>query len=85
MALEKWANLGLKISFAKNAEECDIFSSSSITSRVDDLHTAFLDTNIKGIFTALGGYNCNQLLRYLDDNLIKTNPKIFCGFSDITA
>jgi muramoyltetrapeptide carboxypeptidase len=33
----------------------------------------------------IGGYNCNQLLDSLDYDLIKNNPKILCGFSDITA
>ena len=37
------------------------------------------------IITVNGGFNSNQLLRYLDYDLIKANPKIFCGYSDITA
>jgi muramoyltetrapeptide carboxypeptidase len=77
--------LGFRVSFAKNAEERDIFSSSSIASRVEDLHTAFLDPNVKGVFSTIGGYTSNQLLRYLDYDLIRTHPKVFCGFSDITA
>ena len=35
--------------------------------------------------SAIGGFNSNQLLRYLDYDLIGANPKVFCGFSDITA
>ncbi|MDD3120194.1 MAG: LD-carboxypeptidase, partial [Candidatus Gracilibacteria bacterium] len=35
--------------------------------------------------TTVGGDNSNQLLKYIDWNLIKNNPKIFCGFSDITV
>jgi muramoyltetrapeptide carboxypeptidase len=85
VALETWQSLGFRVSFAKNAAECDIFSSSSIASRVEDIHDAFLDPNVKGVITTIGGYNCNQLLRYLDYNLIKTHPKVLCGFSDITA
>jgi muramoyltetrapeptide carboxypeptidase LdcA involved in peptidoglycan recycling len=34
---------------------------------------------------SLGGYNSNQLLDYLDCDLIGANPRTFCGFSDITA
>lgn len=37
------------------------------------------------VITCLGGFNCNQLLRHLDYDLIAKNPKILCGFSDITA
>lgn len=85
IANERFAEMGLKLSFAKNVEELDEFDSSSIKSRVDDLHEAFSDKSIKGIFAAVGGYNCNQLFRYLDWKLIKRNPKVFVGFSDTTA
>ena len=49
------------------------------------MHDAFSNKNVKAIFTAIGGANSNQLLKYIDWELIKNNPKIFCGFSDITA
>ena len=52
---------------------------------MEDIHDAFADRNVKAVFTIIGGANSNQLLPYLDYNLIKANPKIFCGFSDITA
>jgi muramoyltetrapeptide carboxypeptidase LdcA involved in peptidoglycan recycling len=52
---------------------------------VSDLHDAFADRGVKGILTTIGGYNSNGLLGYLDYDLIRANPKIFCGFSDITA
>jgi muramoyltetrapeptide carboxypeptidase LdcA involved in peptidoglycan recycling len=35
--------------------------------------------------TAIGGFNSNQLLRQIDYELIAAYPKVFCGFSDITA
>ena len=57
----------------------------SIASRVEDIHEAFLDPNVKMVITCLGGFNANQLLRYLDYDLIAKHPKIFCGYSDITA
>ncbi|MCJ7436116.1 MAG: LD-carboxypeptidase [Anaerolineales bacterium] len=63
----------------------DAFDSSPITSRVADIHAAFADPKVKGILTAIGGYNSNQLLRYLDYDLIRANPQILCVFSDITA
>ncbi|MCX6789360.1 MAG: LD-carboxypeptidase [Candidatus Gribaldobacteria bacterium] len=85
IANNRFAELGLKLSFGKHVEEADNFVSSSIQSRVEDFHNAFSDKNIKAVITVIGGFNCNQLLRYLDWDLIKNNPKIFCGFSDITA
>jgi muramoyltetrapeptide carboxypeptidase LdcA involved in peptidoglycan recycling len=84
-ALTNLGKMNFKITFSKNAEECDTFSSSSIESRIEDLHDAFLDPNVKGILTTLGGYNSNQLLRYLDYDMIASHPKILCGYSDITA
>ncbi len=85
IANNRLKDLGLKITYSKNVEEMDEFRSSSIKSRVEDLHEAFLDKNVKAVFTVIGGFNCNQLLKYLDWNIIKNNPKIFIGFSDTTA
>ncbi len=35
--------------------------------------------------TVIGGFNSNQLLNHLDFDLIRRNPKVFCGFSDISV
>jgi len=85
LANQRFNDLGLEVSFGNNVYEMDEFSSSSVTSRVDDLHAAFSDKNIKMVITVIGGFNSNQLLNLLDFDLIKNNPKIFCGYSDITA
>lgn len=77
--------LGFTVSFAEHAYEMDVFSSSSVSSRVEDIHQAFRDPKVKGILTTIGGHNCNQLLRELDYELIAANPKRLCGYSDITA
>ncbi|MBQ4055393.1 MAG: LD-carboxypeptidase [Clostridia bacterium] len=76
---------GFNLSYSTHCRELDKYLSSSIASRVEDLHEAFLDPNVKMIITSLGGFNSNQLLRHLDYDLIAENPKIFCGYSDITA
>ncbi len=76
---------GFKITFSKNSREKNEFMSSEIQSRVEDIHEAFADDNVKMIITCIGGFNVNQILKYLDYDLIKTNPKILCGYSDITA
>ncbi len=85
IAQDRFEKLGLKLSFGKHIEEIDEFNSSSIESRVSDLHQVFSDKNIKAVITVVGGFNSNQLLQYLDWKIIKNNPKIFCGFSDITV
>ena len=85
IANQRFAELGLKLTFGKHVEEADNFVSSSIKSRVEDLHEAFLDKNVKAIFTVIGGFNSNQMLKCIDWKIIKNNPKIFCGYSDITV
>lgn len=85
IANKRLEGMGLKITFGKHVEECDDFTSSSIEARLEDLHEAFADKNVKAILTVIGGFNSNQLLANIDYELIKENPKILCGFSDITA
>jgi muramoyltetrapeptide carboxypeptidase LdcA involved in peptidoglycan recycling len=84
-ANRRFAEIGLHLKFGKNIKTIDEFLSSTVQERIDDLHWAFSDTSINAIFTVIGGYNCNQLLDHIDWELIKNNPKIFCGYSDITA
>ena len=52
--------------------------------RVKDLHRAFADDEINGIFCVKGGFSASQLLDKLDYELIKNNPKVFVGYSDVT-
>ncbi len=85
IAQARFKALGLKLSFGNHTKEIDDFASSSITSRIDDIHDAFQDQNVKGILTVIGGFNSNQLLGEIDWSIIANNPKVFCGFSDITA
>jgi muramoyltetrapeptide carboxypeptidase LdcA involved in peptidoglycan recycling len=85
IANKRFEELGLKLSFGKHIYEIDEFNSSSIESRIEDLHEAFSDKNVKAVITVIGGFNSNQLLRYIDWDLIKNNPKIFLGYSDITV
>ena len=53
--------------------------------RLDDLHQMFADPTIDGIWCARGGYGCTRLLPKIDYDLIRNNPKVFIGYSDITA
>ncbi|WP_248512554.1 S66 peptidase family protein [Sporosarcina sp. NCCP-2222] len=85
MAKERLQQLGFTVSFGRHVFEKDLQNSTSIEQRVEDLHDAFSDKQVKGILSVIGGFNSNELLPYIDYELIKKNPKIFCGFSDITA
>lgn len=85
LALSRLNDLNLRVSFSKYSEEIDLFDSSSIENRLADFHEAFEDKSVSAILTVIGGFNCNQLLSHIDYEIVAKNPKIFCGFSDITA
>lgn len=78
-------DLGFKVTFGKHILENDSLYSSSINSRIFDIHEAFSDKNVKGVLTTIGGLNCNELLPYIEWDLIKQNPKMFIGYSDTTS
>lgn len=84
---EKYFNkLGYKVTIGKNSYGKDIlFKSNTIENRIEDLIDAYKDKNVEIILCAKGGYNSNQLLPYIDYEIIKNNPKIIIGYSDITA
>ncbi|MDD2216376.1 MAG: LD-carboxypeptidase [Eubacteriales bacterium] len=53
--------------------------------RAKDVNDAFANPSIDGIFCLRGGFGATKILPLLDYNLIKKNPKMFLGYSDITA
>lgn len=66
IANKRFAEMGITLEFAEHVEEMNDHLSSDIKSRVNDLHTAYTDKNVKAIFAVIGGYNSNQLLSHLD-------------------
>lgn len=77
--------LGLKYKMGINVKTGTGYKSRSIKERIEDIHSMFLDPDINGIFCLRGGYGTIQLLDYIDFDLIRNNPKVFLGYSDITA
>lgn len=77
--------LGFKIKYAKNSLKNDGYVSASAKERADDIHEMFSDNEVKAIISTIGGDHSNQILKYLDFDIIKSNPKIFIGYSDITV
>ncbi|UZV90665.1 LD-carboxypeptidase, partial [Treponema pallidum] len=84
-AQERFRCLGLNVAFGDHVYDEDFLGSASVDKRVADLHAAFADKKVKLILTAIGGFNSNQLLQHIDYALLKKNPKLLCGFSDVTA
>lgn len=87
IALKRFNEMGLTVEFAPNTTDknWNMQGCGSIEQRAADIMTAFKDKSVKAIFTVIGGFNSNQILAHLDYEVIKANPKIICGFSDITA
>ena len=78
-------SLGLKVILGKNAKNSQGHNAGTPEERADDINYFFKDKEIKAIICSTGGWNSNAVLPLLDYASIKNNPKIFCGFSDITA
>jgi muramoyltetrapeptide carboxypeptidase len=61
------------------------YKTKSVDERIGDLHEMFKDETVSAVFCIRGGYGSGQLLDKIDYELIKSNPKILLGYSDITA
>ena len=76
---------GFKVKCSKN-----IFSNTNeyiatAREKAEDINAMFADKEVKMIWCAKGGNNSNSTFEYLNYELIKKNPKIICGYSDITS
>lgn len=84
-AVSNLENLGFKVKFSKHIRAKKGFIAGTDVQRLEDFHNMFTDNSVKGIWCARGGYGCGRLLPQIDYKLIKKNPKVFIGYSDITA
>lgn len=82
---EYFQNKGFKIKFGKNIKKSFRYMAGTDSERLEDLQNAFLDKDIDAIICARGGYGAIRLVDKIDYSIIHNNPKIFCGYSDITA
>jgi len=85
LAKQTIEQLGLKYKLGRAVGRRDGYLAGSIKDRVADLHGMFEDPEVKAVFCIRGGYGAAMLLDSLDFPLIRRNPKIFAGYSDITA
>lgn len=77
--------LGFKPKFAPNVRKRWGFLAGSDRERATDIMKMFTDRKVKAIFCLRGGYGAGRLLPLLDYRAIRCNPKVFTGYSDITA
>ena len=79
------AALGLRSKFGRNVRARRGYLAGTEEERLADLHAMFADPEVAGIFCLGGGYGTERLLDRIDYGLVRRNPKIFVGYSDITA
>ncbi|MCX8056798.1 MAG: LD-carboxypeptidase [Ignavibacteria bacterium] len=77
--------LGYRVIVGKNVGRYRGYLAGTDEERLEDLHSMFSNKEVKAIFCVRGGYGSIRLLDKIDYNLIKRNPKIFVGYSDITS
>ena len=75
----------LKVKVGRNVGQREGYLAGTARQRVEDLHAMFADPEVNGVFCVRGGYGSAQMLDKIDYDLIRRNPKVFLGYSDITA
>jgi muramoyltetrapeptide carboxypeptidase len=84
-SIKNFEDLGYEVKFSKNILSKHGYLAGFDTERAEDIHSLFLDTEVDAIVAVRGGYGCARLLPILNYELIKANPKILIGYSDITS
>ncbi|WP_235851558.1 S66 peptidase family protein [Heyndrickxia camelliae] len=86
MAIQVIRELGFQVKVGKSCyEEYGGYLAGPPKNRADELNEMFSDPEIDAILCLRGGYGTPQLLPYLDYETIVQHPKLFIGYSDITA
>lgn len=75
---------GFNVVLGQNILKKDRYMAGSDKQRLQDIEWAFSNKNIDAIICARGGYGALRLIKNIDYNIIRNNPKIFCGYSDVT-
>ncbi len=85
---QKLEEMGFSVVFGEHLQKDENlygYLAGSAMDRASDLNNMFADSRIEAVFCTRGGYGSTQLLPYLDYECIRENPKVFVGYSDITA
>lgn len=78
-------DLGFKIKYGKSCYADEGYLAGSDEIRINDIQEMFVDQNIKAIICMKGGYGASRIVDGIDYHIIKNNPKLFMGFSDVTV
>jgi muramoyltetrapeptide carboxypeptidase len=83
--LEDIRGLGFRIKLGQHVQKRNGYLAGSDTERAQDVMDMFEDPEVNGIICTRGGWGSNRILEHLNFDLVRKNPKVFCGFSDITS
>ena len=84
-AVARLEDFGLKVKPGANIRAERGYTAGTDEQRLSDLHAMFSDPGVSAVWCVRGGYGCSRLLPAIDYRLIRSNPKILIGYSDITA
>ena len=79
------SEFGVEVVYSSNCFDFDTDDSESILKRAIDLNNAFSDKSIKAVICGTGGFNANEILPFINWDVVKNNPKVFIGSSDNTV
>ena len=77
--------LGFRVKHRADILDKARYTAGSDQRRAEELMAAFVDAEVKAVWAARGGYGVMRLLPLLDEEVLRANPKIFIGYSDLTA
>lgn len=80
-----FTDLGYKVKFGKYVRANTLGYGATAKQKAEDINNMFADKEVKAIICVKGGEDSNSTFDYIDYEIIKKNPKIICGFSDITS
>lgn len=78
-------SLGFRVKYRPDILDKARYTAGSDQRRAEELMEAFADPDVKAVWAARGGYGVMRILKMLDEQLLRANPKVFIGYSDMTA
>ena len=84
-AIDYFSKLGFKTLVSNDLYLKNRYLAGDDLTKIKNLHAFFENPKINAIICMRGGYGALRLINKIDYSIISNNPKIFCGYSDITA
>lgn len=84
-AVKFFEDKGFKVKLSENIFEKYNYLAGDDKIRLKALHNMFLDKSVNAVVALRGGYGALRLINDIDYSIIRENPKIFCGYSDVTV